>query len=126
MVADSLGRDGAEALAVGGAQAGVTVHGVGVRLDFFELPPARVAEQSSRLKQGETVHVQMVGRAIPAAHTPAGFRAVAKDAQRIRTWTGSGGWWPCSRWSGTGSCTGSGRWRTSRRPDNLPPPERAT
>ncbi len=36
-------------------------------------------EKKRKLKEGETLRIDLLGRAVPAVHTPDGLRAVSKD-----------------------------------------------
>ena len=79
-VAERLGFDRDEALTLGRAVAGLNAHSKGVRLGLFApSAPKAVAERRKKLQHGETVHVELLGRAVPATATPNGLRALSKD-----------------------------------------------
>ncbi len=80
VVAERLGFDRDEALTFGRAVAGLNAHAKGVRLGLFApSAPKAVAEHRKKLQHGETVHVDLLGRAVPATATPDGLRALSKD-----------------------------------------------
>jgi hypothetical protein len=79
-VAERLGFDRDEALTLGRAVAGLNAYAKGVRLGLFAPPaPKNVKERKKKLKHGETLQVDLLGRAVPAATTPNGVRAMIKD-----------------------------------------------
>ena len=78
VVAERLGFDWDEALALGRAVAGLNAYSKGVRLRLFTPAPKEVKEKRN-LEEGETLRIDLLGRAVPVVHTPAGQRAVSKD-----------------------------------------------
>lgn len=79
VVAERVGFDRDEALTLGRVVAGLNAHAKGVRLGLFTPAPKKVKEKKQKLKEGETLHIDLLGRAVPAVHTPDGLRAVSKD-----------------------------------------------
>ena len=79
VVAGRLGFDPDEALTLGRAVAGLNAYSKGVRLGLFTPAPREVKEKKRKLKEGEKLHIDLLGRAVPAVHTPDGLRAVSKD-----------------------------------------------
>jgi hypothetical protein len=78
VVAERLGFDRATALTLGQAVAGLSAHAKGVSLGILEPRPELVREQGDRLSEGERLHVDLLGRAVPVVRTPDGLRAVSK------------------------------------------------
>jgi len=78
VVAERLGFDWNEALTLGRAVAGLNAYAKGKALGLFHPKPAEVKEQRKRLKHGEEVSVSLLHRAVPAARTPDGIRALSK------------------------------------------------
>ena len=83
MVAERLGFERPTALTRGQAVAGLSAYAKGVSLGIFEPKPDLVREQGDRLAEGEQLHVDLLGRAVPAVRTPAGL-ALAYRPQPIR------------------------------------------
>jgi hypothetical protein len=80
IVAERLGFDQDEALTLGRAVAGLNAYSKGVRLGLFApSAPKKVKEHKKALKHGETLQVDLLGRAVPATATPDGIRALSKD-----------------------------------------------
>lgn len=79
VVAERLGFDHDEALTLGRAVAGLNAHAKGVALGLFEPTPSSVKEQRKKARPVGTFQVALLGRAVPAVHTPEGVRATAKD-----------------------------------------------
>ena len=79
MVAERLGFDRATALTLGQAVAGMSAYAEGVSLGIIEPKPELVREQSDQLGEGEQLHVDLLGRAVPVVRTPDGLRAVSKS-----------------------------------------------
>jgi hypothetical protein len=69
---------GATALTLGQAVAGVSAHAKGVALGIVEPKPELVRERSERLAEGERLHVDLLGRAVPVVRTADGIRALNK------------------------------------------------
>src|SRR4051794_27674067 len=78
VVAERLGFGRATALTVGQAVAGLSAYAKGVSLGIVEPSPELVHEQGDRLAEGERLHVDLLGRAVPVLRTPDGLRAVNK------------------------------------------------
>src|SRR5919107_4840124 len=78
VVAERLGFDRPTALTLGQAVAGLSAHAKGVSLGIIEPQPDLVRERGERLAEGERLHVDLLGRAVPVARTPDGVRAVNK------------------------------------------------
>jgi hypothetical protein len=80
VVAERLGFDRDEALTLGRAVAGLNAYSKGVRLGLF-VPsvPGSVQERKKKLKKGEALNVDLLGRAVPVTATLYGVRALAKE-----------------------------------------------
>src|SRR3954452_21937544 len=78
VVAERLGFDRDTALTLGQAVAGLSAYAKGLSLGIVEPRPELVREQSDRLAEGEQLHVDLIGRAVPVVRTPDGLRAVNK------------------------------------------------
>src|SRR3954471_2670089 len=78
VVAERLGFDRATALTLGQAVAGLSAYAKGVSLGIVEPRPELVREQGDRLSEGERLHVDLLGRAVPVVRTPDGLRAMNK------------------------------------------------
>ena len=78
VVAERLGFDRATALTLGQAVAGLSAYAKGISLGIIEPKPELVRERGERLAEGERLHVDLLGRAVPVVRTPAGIRAVNK------------------------------------------------
>ena len=76
VVAERLGLDRDEALTMGKALSGLTAHAKGVRLGIYEPSPETVSDKRKALQHGEEIHLDLMGRSIPAVHTKDGLRAV--------------------------------------------------
>jgi hypothetical protein len=79
VVAKRLGFDWGESLTLGRAVAGLNAYSKGVRLGLFTPAPREVKEKKRKLAAGETLRIDLLGRAVPAVHTPEGLRATSKD-----------------------------------------------
>jgi hypothetical protein len=80
VVAERLGFDRDEALTLGRAVAGLNAYAKGARLGLFTPSAAKaVKEHRKKFAHGEKLHVDLLGRAVPATATPDGLRALAKD-----------------------------------------------
>jgi len=79
VVAERLGFDWDEALALGRAVAGLNAYSKGASLGLFTPAPKEVKERKRKLAEGETLQIDLLGRAITAIHTPDGLRATSKD-----------------------------------------------
>ena len=78
VVAERLGFDRPTALTLGQAVAGLSAHAKGVALGLVEPRPELVREHGERLAEGERLHVDLLGRAVPVVRTADGIRAVNK------------------------------------------------
>ena len=78
VVAERLGFDRDTALTLGQAVAGLSAYAKGVSLGIIEPKPDLVRERGDRLGEGEQLHVDLLGRAVPVVRTPDGLRAVNK------------------------------------------------
>src|SRR4051812_19783598 len=83
VVAERLGFDRNTALTLGQAVAGLSAYAKGVSLGIIEPRPELVREQSDSLPEGERLHVDLLGRAVPVVGTPDGLRAVNKGKPLI-------------------------------------------
>jgi hypothetical protein len=80
VVAERLGFDRDEALTFGRAVTGLNAYAKGARLGLFApSAPKAVKEHRTKIVHGEKLHVDLLGRAVPATATPDGLRALAKD-----------------------------------------------
>jgi hypothetical protein len=82
VVAERLGHDRDAALTLGQALAGLNAHSKGVRLGIYAPTPTEVsdARHEARVATKGVTEVELLGRRIPAVQTPAGLRALVKDA----------------------------------------------
>lgn len=78
VVAERLGFDRDEALTLGRAVAGLNAQSKGRRLGIFK-PSEEKAKKVREKRPGETIRVEVLGRAVPAMVTENGVRALAKD-----------------------------------------------
>src|SRR4051812_9099429 len=78
VVAERLGFDRATALTLGQAVAGISAYAKGVSLGIIEPRPELVRERGEQLAEGEQLHVDLLGRAVPVVRTAKGLRAVSK------------------------------------------------
>ena len=78
VVAERLGFDRPTALTLGQAVAGSSAYAKGVSLGIIEPRPELVRERGDRLAEGERLHVDLLGRAVPVVRTDDGLRAVSK------------------------------------------------
>jgi hypothetical protein len=76
VVAERLGFSREEALTLGKAVAGLNAQSKGRRLGIYH-PAEKPASRRLKPERGELV--ELLGRAVPVEHTPAGLRAVVKD-----------------------------------------------
>ena len=77
VVAERLGYDSDEALTLGRAVAGLNAQSKGQRLGIFE-PEEKTPEQIRAEKERVELWVPLLGRRVPAVHTPEGIRATAR------------------------------------------------
>jgi hypothetical protein len=78
-VAERLGFDWEEALTLGRAVAGLNAYSKGVSIGLFKPSPRDVREQRRKLREAETLTVDLLHRAVPAVRTEEGLRALSKD-----------------------------------------------
>ena len=78
VVAERLGFDRPTALTLGQAVAGSSAYAKGVSLGIIEPRPELVRERGDQLAEGERLHVDLLGRAVPVVRTDDGLRAVSK------------------------------------------------
>jgi len=85
IVAERLGYSHDEALTLGKAVAGLTAQSKGQRLGIYTKAEAELDAKSAKKpkerKTGETIMVEVVGRAVPAVQTEHGLRATAKGEE---------------------------------------------
>lgn len=79
VVAERLGFNRDEAFTLGRAVAGLNAYSKGVSLGLFTPTPKEVKEKRKKLRPKETITVDLLHRAVPAVHTEAGVRALAKN-----------------------------------------------
>ena len=79
VVAERLGFDHAEALTLGRAVAGLNAYAKGVSLGLFTPTPAEVRDQRKKLRPAQTLHVDLLHRAVAAVQTPEGLRALGHN-----------------------------------------------
>jgi hypothetical protein len=79
VVAERLGFDRDESLTLGRAVAGLNAYAKGVSLGIFKPAPKEVKERRGRMKDGESLRVDLLHRAVPVVRTPAGLRALSKE-----------------------------------------------
>ena len=79
VVAHELGFAWDEAVTLGRVVAGLNAYAKGKSLGLFHPRPKELKEQRDRLAHGESLRVDLFGRAVPVLHTPAGLRALSKD-----------------------------------------------
>jgi len=82
VVAKRLGFDRDEALSLGKALAGMNAYSKGRALGLFRPKPKGVREKRAKLRGGERIQVDLLGRAIPCRRTEDGIRAL-KDGLPI-------------------------------------------
>ena len=75
VVAERLGFDRRPtALTLGQAVAGLNAYAKGVSLGIIEPRPELVRERGDQLAEGERLHVDLLGRAVPVVRTDDGLR----------------------------------------------------
>lgn len=79
VVAERLGFEPEEALTLGKALAGLNAQAKGQRLGIFKPAPAALRAERTRRDKEAKIHVALMGRAIPVATSPQGWRALSKD-----------------------------------------------
>jgi len=78
VVAERLGFDRAEALTLGRAVAGLNAYSKGRALGLFQPKPKDVIAQRKKLREKESISVDLLGRAVPVVRTKDGMRAASK------------------------------------------------
>ncbi len=79
VVAERLGYNHDTALTLGKSVAGLNAQSKGQRLGIFDKSEVEREEKESKArKPGEQFSVTVLGRSVPAVHTPQGVRATAK------------------------------------------------
>ena len=79
IVAERSGFDWEEALTLGRAVAGLNAYSKGVHLGMYEPTPQAEMERRKAARGGETLHIALLGRAVPAVQTAEGIRALEKE-----------------------------------------------
>ena len=79
VVAERLGFAWDEALTLGRAVAGLNAYSKGVHLGLFQPTPEAERERRREVRHGQTLHVDLMHRAVPAIQTPEGLRATTHD-----------------------------------------------
>jgi hypothetical protein len=79
VVAERLGFRPDEALTLGRAVAGLNAYTKGVALGLIQRSPSEVTARKERAREGETLHVELLRRAVPVVQTPEGVRALSKE-----------------------------------------------
>ena len=80
VVAEVLGFEHDEALTLGRAVAGLNAYSKGVSLGIFQPTPKEVKEQRQKMRQEETMTVDLLNRAVPAKRTDEGLRALSGES----------------------------------------------
>jgi hypothetical protein len=78
VVAERMGFNRDEALTLGRAVAGLNAYSKGKSLGIFRPSRKTVKETRKELKQGKSIQVELLNRAVPATRTKDGLRAVSK------------------------------------------------
>ena len=112
VVAERIGFDRDTALTLGQAVAGLSAYAKGVSLGIIEPSPDLVRERGERLGEGEQLHVDLLGRAVPWCVHPTGCEPSTRASPATRPASRSTS--PAS--SGRGSMTHGPRWRTDGGP----------
>ena len=79
VVAERLGFTWEEALTLGRAVAGLNAYAKGKALELFTPTPPEVQAQRQAQRGPEPLHVALLHRAVPVAHTTAGLCALSKE-----------------------------------------------
>jgi hypothetical protein len=79
VVAERLGFDRDEALTLGRAVAGLNAQTKGRALGIFKPAPKALREQRRKLKSGDQITVELLGRRVPSVHTADGLRALSHE-----------------------------------------------
>ncbi len=78
VVAQRLGFDWAEALTLGRVVAGLNAYAKGRALGIFYPRQKELKEQRKKLADGEQLHIDLLGRAVPVLQTEEGLRGLSK------------------------------------------------
>jgi hypothetical protein len=78
IVAERLGFTHAEAMTLGRAVAGLNAYSKGLAIGIFRPTPIEV-HRKRVAKLNETLHVELLHRAVPVIQTPEGLRALSKE-----------------------------------------------
>jgi hypothetical protein len=78
IVAQRLGFDADEALTLGRAVAGLNAYAKAQSLGLVQPKATEIAAHRRKLRERETLHVDLMGRAVPVVKTPEGLRAASK------------------------------------------------
>ena len=79
VVAERLGFQKDEALTLGRAVAGLNAYSKGVRLGIYQPTPEAEKERRRKAREGETLHIDLLHRAVPVVQTPDGLRAMSGE-----------------------------------------------
>lgn len=79
VVAERMGFARDEALTLGRAVAGLNAYSKGKSLGLFKPTPKEVKEQRRKLREKESITVDLLHRAVAARRTPDGLRALSKN-----------------------------------------------
>ena len=80
VVAEVLGFEHDEALALGRAAAGLNAYSKGVSLGLFQPTSREVKEQRRKMRKEETLTINLLNRTVPAKHTDVGLRALSGES----------------------------------------------
>jgi hypothetical protein len=78
VVAERMGFDRSEALTLGRAVAGLNAYSKGKSLGIFKPSRKAVTETRKNLKEGKSIEVDLLNRAVPAVRGKDGLRALSK------------------------------------------------
>jgi len=78
IVAERLGFTHDEAMTLGRAVAGLNAYSKGLAIGIFKPTPIEVHRKRAQ-KLNETLHVELLHRAVPVIQTPEGLRALSKE-----------------------------------------------
>ena len=79
IVAERLGYDRQAALSLGKALAGLNAQTKGRSLGIYKPPVKAEAVPAKKVRPGEEVRIELLGRPVPARTTEHGLRAIVKD-----------------------------------------------
>jgi len=78
VVARRLGFNRDEALTLGRVVAGLNAYAKGKALNLYPPHPKTLEQRRKAAQSGEVIPIELLGRMIPVASTPSGFRALSK------------------------------------------------